>query len=90
MKCIVRCSCGGVKTKMEATFSLLFPNDKLPQEYRGSDNITKLAKTCPNTNFSNYLLMIIKNRGRYCYYFDVDEKYNITTAYNLMTGEKIQ
>lgn len=90
MKCIVRCSCGGVKSKMDAAMEMLFPGAQLPPEYKGKDNITKLAKTCPNTNFSNYLLTVLKRTGRYCYYFDVDDKYNITEAYNLMTGEKIQ
>lgn len=90
MKYIIRCTCGGVKSKMESAMELLFPGEPLPEEYRGSDNITKLAKTRPNTNFSNHLLNIIKNKGRYCFYFDVDENWNVTTAYNLMTGAKIQ
>ena len=89
MKLIIRCSCGGVKTKMEAAMKLIAPGEPLPPEYKGSAKMVELAEKYPHTNLAEFLLTMSKKRGRFCYYIVTDDKYNITDARDLMTGRRL-
>ena len=89
MKCIIRCSCGGVKTKMEAAMNLIAPGEPLPSDYKGKDAIKKLAERYPNTNLSRHLDAVSKKRGRYCYYLEYTEDGDIKDFRDLMTGRKV-
>lgn len=88
-KYIVRCTCGGVKTKMEAAMKLIAPNEPLPPEYKGSEKMVVLAGEHPHTPFADLLLTLSKKRGRFCYYIETDAKDNVVDARDLMTGRRL-
>ena len=44
MKYIIRCTCGGVRTKREAAMQLIAPGEPLPPEIKGSDAMRRLAE----------------------------------------------
>lgn len=89
MKYIVRCSCGGVKTKMEAAIKLLDLGDKAPEEYIGSSAMKDLAALHPHTPFGDLLLTLAKKHGRFCNYIETDAKDNVVDARDLMTGRRL-
>lgn len=89
MKYIIRCSCGGVKTKMESAMKLIAPDEPLPPEVKGGDAMRKLAEKWPNTNFGAHLLTLAKKHGRYCYYVDITDKGDIKDMRDLMTGRRV-
>ncbi len=89
MKFIIRCTCGGVKTKMDAAMQLIAPGEPLPPEYKGKDAIKKLAAEHPNTNLSRHLTALAKKSGRYCYYIEANDKGDIVDIRDLLTGRKI-
>lgn len=89
MKYVVRCTCGGVKTKMEAAMKLIDPDGPMPEEVKGSAACLKLAEKWPHTPFGDYLLTIAKKHGRYCIYLSVTEKGEIEDARDLMTGRRL-
>lgn len=89
MKYIIRCTCGGVKTKMEAAMQLLAPGESLPPEVRGGDAIMKMARKWQGTNFGNHLLVLAKKHGRYCYYIEITDKGDIKDIRDLMTGRRM-
>ena len=66
MKYIIRCTCGGVKTKMEAAMQLIAPGEPLPPEVKGGDAMRRLAAKWANTTFGNQLLVLAKTHGRNC------------------------
>lgn len=88
-KVIVRCSCGGVKTKMDAAMQVLAPGEPLPPEYKGSDAIRKFMAEHPNTNLSRHLEAVVKKHGRYCYYIEYNDAGDITDMRDLMTGRRL-
>ena len=89
MRYIIRCSCGGVKTKMEAAMKLIAPYEPLPPEYKGSEKMLELAEKHPHTPFADLLLTLAKKRGRFCYYVETDAKDNVKDARDLMTGRRL-
>lgn len=89
MKYIIRCTCGGVKTKMEAAMQLIAPGEPLPLEVKGGDAMRRLAEKWSNTNFGNHLLVLAKKHGRYCYYVEVTDNGDIKDMRDLMTGRRM-
>ena len=89
MKYIIRCTCGGVKTKMEAAMKVLAPGEPLPPEVKGSDAIYALANQHKGTNFARHLEALAKKRGRYCYYIEADDKWDIVDIRDLLTGRRL-
>lgn len=87
-KYIIRCTCGGVKTKMESAMQLIAPGEPLPKEYKGHDAANALAEKYPNTNLAAFVTDIAKKRGRYCYYIEANEKGDVVDARDLLTGRR--
>jgi len=87
---ILACSCGGMKERAAKAFKIAFPDDEMPEELVGKDNIRKLiAKYPAESNFAKQLAAIVKKSGRYAYFIEHDDEYNITALYDLMTGKRI-
>lgn len=89
MKYILRCTCGGVKSKMEAAMKVMLPNEPMPKEVKGGEAIAELASQYPNSAFGNHLLTLSKKHGRYCQFVEVTDKGAIIDARDLMTGRKL-
>lgn len=86
---IAMCKCGGMKNKAEAAFKISFPNQAIPQEFRGRDAITKAADLFPGTNLSRYLGAVAKKHGRFAHYLKTDDDYNVVLNYDLMAGKNV-
>lgn len=88
MKCIIRCSCGGIKTYVENSMGLLYPGMEIPKEYIGRTTIRGLMEENPDTNLYRHLETIVKKSGRYAYYIEYNDKGDIVDMANLITGKK--
>ena len=85
MRIILACACGGSKKNAETGFSVLFPNDELPEMVFGKENIAKFAADHPN----DHIKAIAKLTGKFAYYVELDNSNNITKEYDLYTGKRI-
>lgn len=66
-------------------FSLLFPDQVLPEIVKGRDRLYKFAKSLDN----DHLIAISKLSGRFAYYVELDEDNKVTKEINLVTGARI-
>lgn len=85
MKYILICTCFNMEKKAREAFSLLFPDEVSPEVVKGRDRLYKLANSLNN----EHIKAISKLSGRYAYYVELDENNNITSEYNLITGQRI-
>lgn len=84
MKKILTCSCFNMGKKASEAFSILFPNEMLPEIIKGKDRIYKFAKEINN----DHITAISKLTGRFAYYVELDGN-KITAEYDLMKGTRI-
>lgn len=69
--------------KASEAFSLLFPDQLLPQIVKGRDRIYKLGKELQN----DHILAISKLSGKFAYYISMEDN-TIVEEYNLLTGKR--
>lgn len=81
---ILICSCFNMTKKASEAFSLLFPDQVLPQTIKGRDRIYKLGKELQN----DHILAISKLSGKFAFYVELDGD-TITKEYNLLTGRRV-
>lgn len=86
---ILTCSCPGTPKFAEEAYRLLSPDDPVPKIYSGENNIYYIANQFPNTNFERYAKGLAKNREKFAYYFEINEKGDVVSQINLKTGLKI-
>lgn len=84
MKIILTCTCFNMKKKASEAFSLLFPNEVLPNIVKGRDRIYKLSQQLNN----EHIKAISKLSGKFAYYVELDGD-KITKEYDLLTGKRI-
>lgn len=84
MKIILTCTCFNMKKKASEAFSLLFPNEVLPDIVKGRDRIYKLSQQLNN----EHIKAISKLSGKFAYYVELDGD-RITKEYDLLTGKRI-
>lgn len=84
MKYILTCTCFNMKKKASEAFSLLFPNEVLPNIVKGRDRIYKLSQQLNN----EHIKAISKLSGKFAYYVELDGN-KITKEYDLLTGKRI-
>lgn len=80
-RAILTCSCFNMQKKASESFSLLHPDQVLPQVIKGRDRIYKFAKEVGN----DHILAISKLSGKYAYYIEMKDN-KITLEENLLTG----
>lgn len=81
---ILCCSCFRMDKKASEAFSILFPNEMLPEIIKGKDRIYKFAKNINN----DHITAISKLTGRFAYYVELDGN-KIITEYDLVKGTRI-
>lgn len=64
-------------------FSLLFPNQVLPDIVKGKDRLYKLGKELGN----DHILAISKLSGKFAYYVEIDDN-KIIKEVNLLNGRR--
>ena len=84
MKKILTCSCFNMGKKASEAFSILFPNEMLPEIIKGKDRIYKFAKDINN----DHITAISKLTGRFAYYVELEDN-KIIAEYYLMKGTRI-
>lgn len=84
MKKILTCSCFNMGKKASEAFSILFPNEMLPEIIKGKDRIYKFAKDINN----DHITAISKLTGKFAYYVELEDN-KIITEYDLMKGTRI-
>lgn len=84
MKKILTCSCFNMGKKASEAFSILFPNEMLPEIIKGKDRIYKFAKNINN----DHITAISKLTGRFAYYVELEDN-KIIAEYDLMKGTRI-
>ena len=84
MKKILCCSCFKMDKKASEAFSVLFPDEVLPDIIKGKDRIYKFAKEINN----DHITAISKLTGKFAYYVELEDN-KIITEYDLMKGARI-
>lgn len=84
MRKILTCSCFRMDKKASEAFSVLFPNEVLPDIIKGRDRIYKFAKDINN----DHITAISKLTGKFAYYVELDGN-KIVTEYDLVKGKRI-
>lgn len=85
MNYILVCQCSGGKEKAEIAFSILKPNEPIPQVIKGKEAIAKLASQYNNS----HLRAISKLNGNFSYYININDNGKITEEYDLTRGAKV-
>lgn len=83
-KYILICSCFGQQKRAVEAFSVLYPNEILPDIIKGKDRLYKFAKEKNN----DHLLALSKISGKFAYYVEMDGD-NIIKEVNLMNGRRL-
>ena len=81
---ILVCSCFNMSKKASEAFSLLHPQEVLPEVIKGKDRIYKVAKELGN----DHMIALSKLSGRFAYYIQLD-KDKIVLEEDLLTGRRI-
>ena len=84
MKKILCCSCFRMDKKASEAFTVLFPNEVLPDIIKGKDRIYKFAKGINN----DHITAISKLTGRFAYYVELDGN-KIMKEYDLVKGTRV-
>ena len=84
MKVILTCSCFNMGKKAREAFSLLFPDEILPEIIKGRDRIYQFAKKIGN----DHIEAISKLSGKYAYYVELEDN-KIVKEYDLQRGTRI-
>ena len=84
MKIILTCTCFNMGKKASEAFSLLFPNEILPDIIKGKDRIYKFAKSKNN----DHLIAISKLSGKFAYYVELNDN-KIIQEWDLLKGKRI-
>ena len=90
MKKLLVCKCGDTPKFAKESFALLFPDTPTPDIVSGGGAINALADSLPKSEASQYLKGLSHNKERYAIYLEWDDDGHIVTAYNLLTGRRIQ
>lgn len=80
---ILVCSCFNMSKKASEAFSLLHPQDVLPEIIKGKDRIHKLAKKLGN----DHMIALSKLSGKFAYYVQLDDN-KIVFEEDLLTGRR--
>lgn len=84
MKKILCCSCFKMDKKASEAFTVLFPNEVLPDIIKGRDRIHKFAKEINN----DHITAISKLSGKFAYYIEIEDG-KILKEYDLVRGNRI-
>lgn len=85
MKYILTCSCHNMSKRASEAFSLLYPDQVLPDIVKGRDRLYKLGKSLNN----DHIIAISKLSGKFAYYVELNDKNIITKEVNLLSGRRI-
>ena len=84
MRRILCCSCFRMDKKASEAFSVIFPNEVLPNIIKGKDRIYKFSQTINN----DHIKAISKLSGRFAYFVEIEGD-KITKEYDLVKGRRI-
>lgn len=87
---ILTCKCGDTPKFAEESFHLLFPDLPTPKPVSGSAISTVADSLSAKSEAARYIRGLIANKERYAIYLSWDLDGNILSAYNLLTGRKMQ
>lgn len=82
-KYILICSCFGQEKRATEAFSIMFPNQVLPEIVKGRDKLYKLGKSLDN----DHIIAISKLSGKFAYYVELDDG-KITKEIDLVHGRR--
>lgn len=88
MRYIISCDCSGTPKRAEASFSVLFPNESLPEKVIGKNAIRNLADQLTGEAKARVQAMAI-NKDRQAYFLETTEQGDIVRLYNLLTGKVV-
>lgn len=88
-KVICVCKCPKEDEKAKVAFSLLFPDEKMPKLLVGRSQILTLSERFPNMPVSAHAHAMARNKEKFEYYIEYDDKGYIIEEYNLITGSKL-
>ena len=81
---IICCSCFNMTKKASEAFSIMFPNEILPEIVKGRDRVYKLSQELKN----EHIKAISKLSGKFAYYVELDDG-KITKEIDLVHGRRI-
>lgn len=81
---ILVCSCFNMSKKASEAFSVMFPNDVLPQIIKGRDRIYKFSLE----KDSHHIKAISRLSGRFAYYIHIEDG-KIVEEWDLLKGKRI-
>lgn len=84
MKFLLICSCFNMTKKASEAFSILFPNEVLPDIIKGRDRIRKFADKIKN----DHIAAISKLSGKFAYFVEIEDG-KVVQEWNLLKGSRI-
>lgn len=81
---ILCCSCFNMTKKASESFSIMFPNEILPEIVKGRDRVYKLSQQLNN----DHIKAISRLSGKYAYYIELEND-KIVKEYDLLKGRRI-
>lgn len=81
---ILICSCFGQAKRAREAFSIMFPNQVLPEIIKGRDRLYKLGKSLDN----DHIIALSKLSGKFAYYVELDDG-KIIKEIDLVHGRRI-
>ena len=81
---IICCSCFNMTKKASEAFSIMFPNEILPEIVKGRDRVYKLSQELKN----EHIKAISKLSGKYAYFIRTEDGL-ITEEYDLIHRKRI-
>ena len=82
---ILICSCFGQDIRAREAFSIMFPNQVLPEIIKGRDRLYKLGKSLDN----DHIIALSKLSGKFAYYVELDDNNAITKEVDLVHGRRV-
>lgn len=89
-KFIICCKCGDTPSFSRDAFKLMFKNEKIPKIFL-QPNLHRDIETFPkDSNIYRYIKdVLIGNKDRFSYYFEIDAEGRVVEQYNLLSGKKV-
>lgn len=88
MKAILSCACGAVPDYCKRSYNIIFPNERVPVVYIKKKALPLLEDIPKGSPMAMRIEKILRDRGRYGYYFEYNEEGEILDEINLLKHKR--
>lgn len=88
MKAILACACGSVPDYCKRSYRILFPDERVPVVYIKKKALPLLEDIPKESAMAKRIEKILRDRGRYGFYFEYNEEGEIIDEWNLLKHKR--